>query len=529
MPKRVLLATVFKPFAVDDIYNRKELYLELCHNQLTKAQGVFSMRTAHDTCGLHAIANNLEAPVTVLEFPTLDRFRRELKKGWDVVGIGAIMPNLLKVKRMAEETRDLLPQAKIVVGGFCANVPNLEKILPVDYICVGEGISFMRDFLGLPPDFTFKNPDVFSKNREIFGVPLLGLQRNPQIVVGLGCSYGCDFCSVTHFFGRKHLRFYHRGRDLFAEMVRVQKKFNANLIVFIGDDNFLLDRERALELRQCVIESGQVFKTFIFASADLARDFGPEKLAEMGVDTIWIGRESKFSDYQKNQGIVMKDLVAELKRFGIKTILSSILLVDRHTRDNLQEDIDEHLSCRPAFSQFTHYGPSPGTPLWERLKKEGRLVLEIPPVDCHGYKQPWILHPEFSPKQAELAQEDAYRRDFLELGPSIMRYVEVEYEGWKNLQDSEKPHLRKRAETMAKQMWKYRAVLLATQYLAPGNQVREMAVELLKKIESDFGPAAAFEKAAARGLQLAGRFREFRTRHWGDALQPRTRLTQYPR
>ena len=44
MPPRVLLSSVFKPFGVDGIYGRKESKIELFHNQLTKAQGVFSLR-----------------------------------------------------------------------------------------------------------------------------------------------------------------------------------------------------------------------------------------------------------------------------------------------------------------------------------------------------------------------------------------------------------------------------------------------------------------------------------------------------
>jgi hypothetical protein len=509
------------------MYSRKECILELCHNQLTRLQGIFSMRTYHNTYGLHAIANNIGVPATVLDFPSLGRFRRELQKGYDIVGIGAIAPNFAKVKRMTEETRKLLPRATIVVGGFCATMPDIDKVLDVDHVCIGEGISFMRDLLGQPREFSFKNPDVFAENREILGVPLFGIQQNPHIVVGLGCSYGCDFCAVTHNFGRKHIRFFERGRDLFAEMLRMEKRFRSNIIIFIGDDNFLLDLKRAEELRQAVVESGRQFKIMIFGSADRAAEFGPERLAEMGVDTIWIGRESKFADYQKNRGMDLKALVAELRSFGIKTILSSILLLDAHTKKNIMEDVDEHLAVRPVFSQFAHLSPAPGTPLWDRMVEEGRLLEGIPLEECHGFKQPWFYHPEFSLKEAEQVQERAYLRDYLELGPSVMRYVEAEYEGWKRMKDSAKLILRDRAADKARQMWKYRTLLLSVQHLAPSENVRAMAADLLARIEKDLGRATAFEKTAARGLQMTGTLRRFRTRHFGDAIQPRTRLVRY--
>jgi len=191
MPRKVLLSSVFKPFAKDSIYGRADSKIELYHNQITKYQGIFSIRSHMNSFGLHAIANNIGAPATVLDFPTLERFRDELKKGYDIIGIGSIIPNFQKVKRMVEEARKISPRSTIVVGGFCATLPDIEKILDVDYVCVGEGISFMRGLLGEDPEFEFKNPRVFHEDREFLGVPIRGV-RYPHIVVGLGCSYGCE-------------------------------------------------------------------------------------------------------------------------------------------------------------------------------------------------------------------------------------------------------------------------------------------------------------------------------------------------
>ena len=83
MPPRVLLSSVFKPFGVDDMYSRKESILELFHTQLTRLQGIYSLRTSYDSHGIHAIANNLGIPCTVLDFPTMKRFIREIEKGYD--------------------------------------------------------------------------------------------------------------------------------------------------------------------------------------------------------------------------------------------------------------------------------------------------------------------------------------------------------------------------------------------------------------------------------------------------------------
>lgn len=523
---RVLLSSVFKPFGVDDMYSRRQSKVELFHNQLTLAQGPFSIRTNVGTHGIHVIANNIEVPTTVLDFPTLERFRREVKKGYDVVGIGALLPNFQKVKRMAEDVRELSPKSTLVLGGFCATDPMIDKVLDVDYVCVGEGITFMRDLLGLSPEFEFKNPRVDTVTREIFGVPVFGM-KNPQIIVGLGCSYGCDFCNPSHFFGKRHIRFFKSGKDLFEEMLRVERSTGSLAISFIGDDNFLLDQERAEDLRKCVIDSGKAFSIFMFATADKIIEFGIEKLAEMGAGFVWIGRESGFAGYRKNQGIDLKALVAEMRSYGIKTIMSSIILMDGHTRENIHRDIDDHLACRPAFSQFCHYSPAPGTPLYDRLMEEGRLLTNIPYEECHGFRQPWIIHPEFTLREGEKLQQEAFRRDFLELGPSIMRHIEAEYEGWQNLKDHPKSHLRARAESFAKQMWKYKIILLATEHLAPNDRVRELAREIRGRVEGSFGRSGIFERTAARGLHVTGRIREIRTSLWGDTIQPRTNVVRY--
>ncbi|MFW6236992.1 MAG: B12-binding domain-containing radical SAM protein, partial [Desulfosudaceae bacterium] len=499
MKKRVLLSSVYKPFGINTIDARHESKIELFHNQLTRNQGIYSPRFFLFSHGLHAIANNLDdTPVTVLDFPSLKRFQRELRKGYDVVGISAIVPNFTKAKRMVETVRALSPGSTVVIGGFCAAVPEIEKIMDVDHVCVGEGISFMRRLLGQSQSFNFKNPDTVSQLREVMGIPLR-CKGSPHIVVGLGCSYGCDFCCPSHFFGKRHIRFFRSGQALFEEIEKVAQHHRTNNISLIGDDNFLLDLDRAEQLRQCMIQSNKQYRLFTFGSADKIVEFGAEKLAEMGVNLIWIGRESLFSTYQKNQGQNLQKIIADLRRYGIKVILSSILLVDEHTRENIETDIADHLDCRPTFSQFAFYSPLPGTPLFDRMSAQNKILTAIPFEEWHAFKQPWFTHPEFSLLEAEKIQNRAYDRDFQELGPSLMRYIQTDYEAWRFLKDSAKPHLTARAGAMAAEMGKYRILLLAMRHLLSRESLRKQAEVLLKNIEQSFGPATAIEKTAGGG------------------------------
>src|SRR3989339_482563 len=120
---RVLLTSVFGPYARDDEYGSRRINpMELYHNQVTRVQGGFSLRMFHRSFGLMMIQANIDAPCTLLDFPSQERFLTEIQEhDYDVIGIGAILPNVGKVKRMCELIRRFRPNAIIVVGGHIAS------------------------------------------------------------------------------------------------------------------------------------------------------------------------------------------------------------------------------------------------------------------------------------------------------------------------------------------------------------------------------------------------------------------------
>jgi hypothetical protein len=99
----VLLSSVFGPYAQDDEFGSRTINpMELYHNQVTKAQGSFSVRRFHRSWGILMIQENLSAPCTVLDFPTREAFARELKAHhYDIVGISSI------ISECGEGTRDV--------------------------------------------------------------------------------------------------------------------------------------------------------------------------------------------------------------------------------------------------------------------------------------------------------------------------------------------------------------------------------------------------------------------------------------
>ena len=108
---RVLLSAVFGPYAQDDEFGSRAMNpMELYHNQVTRAQGSFSLRMFHRSWGIMMIQANISAPCTVLDFPTREDFARELREQrYDVVGISSIIVNVGKAREMCRMVREISP------------------------------------------------------------------------------------------------------------------------------------------------------------------------------------------------------------------------------------------------------------------------------------------------------------------------------------------------------------------------------------------------------------------------------------
>ena len=134
--KNILLTGVFGPFAQDDEYGSRKINpMELYQNQVTRVQGAYSLRMFHRTFALLMIQANIDAPCTVLDFPSLDRFTHEIKaNSYEIVVISSIAPNIEKVRRMCKLIRTYQPNAMIIVGGHIASIENLHEMIDADQI-----------------------------------------------------------------------------------------------------------------------------------------------------------------------------------------------------------------------------------------------------------------------------------------------------------------------------------------------------------------------------------------------------------
>lgn len=449
---RVLLTSVFGPYAQDDEYGSRTLNpMELYHNQVTRVQGAFSLRMFHRSWGLMMIQANIEAPCTLLDFPTLERFVEEISKvPYDVVGITSIVPNVGKVKAMCDLVRKHRPEATIVVGGHVANKPDLREVVDADHVVRGEGVAWFRRFLGEEPNRPVNHPVITSAfGSRAMGVPF-GAGRGETaatVIPSVGCPMGCNFCSTSAMFGGKgsHVDFYDSGDELFEVMCGLEKALGVRSF-FVMDENFLLYRKRALRLLELMREHGKGWALYVFSSANTLRLYSIEELVGLGISWVWIGLEGKASEYVKLKDADTRELVRRLQENGIRVLGSTIVGLLEHTLDNIDEAIDYAVSHDTEFHQFMLYTPVPGTPLHAEHTANGTLLPqgECSDADAHGQLRFNFRHPHIRGGEETEILVGAFRRDFEVNGPSISRIARTMLQGFLRHRDHPEARVRDR-------------------------------------------------------------------------------------
>ncbi|MBK9168426.1 MAG: cobalamin-dependent protein [Bryobacterales bacterium] len=527
---RILLSSVFGPYAQDDPYGSRSINpMELYHNQVTRAQGPFSLRMFHRSWGIMMIQENIAAPSTVLDFPTRDAFIRELcNHPYDVVGISGIIVNVGKVREMCRLAREHAPQAQVVVGGHVTAIPGIEHMMDADHFVRGEGISWMRSYLGEDPAQPVCHPMIVSG----FGTRALGF-RSPArhgataatVIPSVGCPLGCNFCTTSAFFGGKgkFSNFYESGRAVFDVMEEMERKLGVRSF-FMMDENFLLFRKRALELLECMKAANKSWELYVFSSANAIRKYTMQELVDLGVSWVWIGLESPRSQYAKLNGIDTLELAREMRTHGIKLLGSTIIGLEHHTPQNIHDEIEHAVAHGTDFHQFMLYTPVPGTPLHKEMNDRG-LLLDTDLADIHGQYKFNFLHAAIGRDDSKRLLDWAFERDYEVNGPSLFRICDTILQGWRRYRFSPDARVRARFEReVASLKHIYGGILWAMErHLRQTNEsVSAQIARLRRDIALDLGWAAGMASRLLGPLFLWSARREEARLARGVTYEPPT-------
>ncbi len=494
---KILLSSVFGPYAQDDEFGSRTLNpMELHHNQVTREQGGFSLRMFHRSFGLMMLQANIEAPCTLLDFPSRDRFIHEIQNNsYDIVGISSIVVNIDKVKEMCSLIREHMPRATIVIGGHITNKENLSEIIDADHIARGDGIKWFRKFLGQDEEVPARHPMVYSG----FGARIMGinLPEKPAetaaiLLPSLGCPVGCNFCSTSAMFGGKgkFINFYQTGDELFSVMCKIEEGLNVQSF-FVLDENFLFHRERSLRLLELMEKNNKSWALHVFSSARVLQSYTIEQLVGLGLTWVWMGLEGENSQYAKLNNVDTKALVKKLQSHGIRVLGSTIIGLENHNPENIDQIIDYAVAHETDFHQFMLYTPVPGTPLFEHHRQEGSILAEsdFPLADMHGQYRFNYRHPHFHDGEEEQFLTNAFRRDFEINGPSLARMIETTLNGWQKYKNHPDKRIRTRfaMDKMALRTYYAGGVWAMRKWYRKDDRIAPKMNALLRRLYKEFG------------------------------------------
>ncbi|MBW2999321.1 radical SAM protein [Candidatus Woesearchaeota archaeon] len=509
-PKKLLLTGVFGPYGIKDKYAEgRGMQMELMSNQVTREQGVHSPRANFLSFGLYMMAENIEVPTTVLDFPRWKDFVNELKKGYTHVGISFIVPNVLKAKRMANYIRKNYPKTKIILGGYGTMIPEVRDNVPCDDVCHGEGVRWLREYFREDTEKPIKHPSVkASVNRFIYGYRIWD-DNVVNIVPGVGCRNGCFFCSTSHKFGRRYIPFLKSGADMFAACHECEKQ-NGTQHFGVIDENFLKEPERAKELLAEMERHLKSYSFGIFSSAETINELGVDFLVRLGVEMVWIGAESERNVFNKTKGIDLRKLIAELQSNGITVLASTILFLEHHDKKSIKEDIDWAIGLGAEMNQFMHLIASPGTKIHQRFAEEGKLIKDFPYSKLANMEELCFKHPNFNMDEVRKYIDYAFKKNYEINGPGVLNvgvtkvhgYIKAKkdfearkktglcwnpntlrYEKTKNPRPDKFMELR--LEMMRKKVLEIRPAFLASKIFGPNKKARKkskMAAALYKEV-----------------------------------------------
>jgi radical SAM superfamily enzyme YgiQ (UPF0313 family) len=272
----------------------------------------------------------------------------------------------------------------VVMGGFHATLATDEVAEYAESVVIGDAESLWPRLID---DFRHGRLEKFYRSEQ--RPSLSGLRYDRSIFAnkrylpiglvetGRGCRFPCEFCAIQSFFERTH-----RARpvdDIIAELtlLKAHKRF-----FFFVDDNFAADLRYAKQLLSALAPLNIRWVTQMSINAAHDEEF-LSLLARSGCMGVLIGFESLSPDNLKSMNKRFNTMrggyrvaLTNLARHGIRVYGTFIFGYDGDSETSFDAAVEFALEHRMYIAAFNHLTPFPGTPLYQRLENEGRLLYE---------------------------------------------------------------------------------------------------------------------------------------------------------
>jgi len=316
------------------------------------------------------------------EIKIINEFLEEINfdEAVDLVGITTLTPLVKRAYEVADRFRKR--GIKVVLGGVHATFMPEEAKEHADAVVLGEAEVVMPKLIDDLERGTLQPFYHGEQLNPLQGLPiprrdLLGRGYSPVFKVietTRGCPNRCEFCAVPIIAGRRY-----RTRPL-SEIERELSSLitKVNEYIFIVDDNVIAQKEHAKTLFELL----KRFKVrwMGFATIDIAKDEALLKEAkESGCISLFIGFESLNKDNlegpkRKFKGVEdLHSFIERIHNYSIGIQGSFIFGFDNDDPRVFERTVEFVHQARIELPTYSVLTPFPGTPLWDRLNREGRI------------------------------------------------------------------------------------------------------------------------------------------------------------
>lgn len=297
----------------------------------------------------------------------------------DLVIIQVYITNAYRAYQIADHYRS--NGVYVILGGLHVTSLPDEALPHADSIFLGPGEETFPEFL---KDFKSKKTKrtYFSSKRTIENIPMIRrdlIKRDRylvpnSIVVTRGCPHHCDFCYKDAFFQGGKTFYTQLVDDALAEIDRLPGRH-----LYFLDDHLLGNAKFASGLFSGLKGMNRVFQGAATVDSILRGNL-IEQAAEAGLRSVFVGFETfsptnlRQSNKKQNLQKDYKEAVSRLHQLGIMINGSFVFGMDDDDPSVFKRTVDWGVENGLTTSTYHILTPYPGTQLYQRMKKEGRLT-----------------------------------------------------------------------------------------------------------------------------------------------------------